>query len=138
ADLRRRTAGDHLPGKAPGAAVLAGVVDIDGNRHSCPLLFKNAFDAIWFALPPDHSSILPKSKSAKSSTRWVRLGATGAALAASTGAKLRSGTWDVRGPRLRSPRGRRPSRLPRSLRSPLRRPRLSPRRLSRPERGRRS
>ena len=43
--------------------------------------------AAWFLLKfADHSSILPKLKSAKSSTRSVRLGATGAALSASRGA----------------------------------------------------
>ena len=38
------------------------------------------------SLCSDHSSILPKLKSAKSSTRSVRLGATGAAFSASRGA----------------------------------------------------
>ena len=43
--------------------------------------------AAWFWLSSaGHSSILPKLKSAKSSTRSVRLGATGAALSASRGA----------------------------------------------------
>ena len=47
-----------------------------GNAGRCMVLLKFA----------DHRSILPKLKSAKSSTRSVRLGATGAALSASRGA----------------------------------------------------
>ena len=91
---------------APGAVAMAAIVecsmlvlslrsqiriivsrsDEKGKRQKAPFQFSTGRGQHCAKLSGVYSSILPKLKSAKSSTRSVRLGATGAAVSASRGA----------------------------------------------------